>query len=144
MTDFHRQRRRSRRPRSGETDDKVRGPATGGGVPSPADVARRRPPVRERDDGAAEAATTRVADLDEPATTVAEEVPQPADRDTERGLRGLLGSGSSQVSVSAAARARDAARPTEQDVRRAESELTLVRRRWVPREPFRPGGQGRR
>lgn len=86
----------------------------------------------------------RVADLDEPAATSAEEEPQPADRDTERGLRGLLGSGSSQVSVSAAARARDAARPTDEDIRRAESELTLVRRRWVPREPFRPGGQGAR
>ncbi|PZF87350.1 hypothetical protein C1I99_27650 [Micromonospora deserti] len=32
----------------------------------------------------------------------------------ERGLRGLVGSGSSQVSVTAAMRARDAARPTEE------------------------------
>jgi hypothetical protein len=56
------------------------------------------------------------------------------DRETERGLRGLVGSGASQVSLSAAMRARDAARPTEADLASAESDLIIVRRGWVPRE----------
>ena len=43
--------------------------------------------------------------------------------DTERGLRGLVGSGSSQVSVGAALRARDACRPS--DEHRADAEANL-------------------
>jgi len=58
----------------------------------------------------------------------------PVDRDTERGLRGLVGAGTSQLSVSAALRARDASRPTEADLAEAEEQLVLVRRNWVPRE----------
>ena len=56
------------------------------------------------------------------------------DRDAERGLRGLVGSGSSQVSVGAAMRARDAARPTDADLAEAEERLVIVRRNWLPRE----------
>jgi hypothetical protein len=56
------------------------------------------------------------------------------DREAERGLRGLVGSGSSQVSVGAALRARDAARPTEAQLAEAEQNLTIVRRNWSPRE----------
>ncbi|MFU8852806.1 hypothetical protein ACNAW0_17735 [Micromonospora sp. SL1-18] len=52
----------------------------------------------------------------------------------ERGLRGLVGSGSSQVSVTAALRARDAARPTDADLAEAEARVVIVRRNWVPRE----------
>jgi hypothetical protein len=59
---------------------------------------------------------------------------------TERGLRGLVGGGASQVSVAAAMRARDAARPTEADLAAAEDDLVIVRRGWVPREELpRPG-----
>ncbi|WP_026322047.1 hypothetical protein [Salinispora fenicalii] len=54
--------------------------------------------------------------------------------ESERGLRGLVGSGSSQVSVTAAMRARDATQPTEQDLAEAEARVVLVRRNWVPRE----------
>jgi len=57
-----------------------------------------------------------------------------ADRESERGLRGLVGSGSSQVSVGAALRARDAARPTEEHLAEADANLTIVRRNWLPRE----------
>ncbi|SBT49831.1 hypothetical protein GA0070621_3569 [Micromonospora narathiwatensis] len=58
----------------------------------------------------------------------------------ERGLRGLVGSGSSQVSVTAALRARDAARPTDADLAEAEARVVIVRRNWVPREELpRPG-----
>ncbi|WP_433610382.1 hypothetical protein ACQP2P_41085 [Dactylosporangium sp. CA-139114] len=59
---------------------------------------------------------------------------------SERGLRGLVGGGASQVSVSAALRARDAARPTEADLAAAERDLQIIRRGWVPREELtRPG-----
>ncbi|WBB66862.1 hypothetical protein [Micromonospora sp. WMMD812] len=60
--------------------------------------------------------------------------PASDDRDSERGLRGLVGSGSSQVGLSAALRARDAARPTEADLAEAEARVVVVRRNWVPRE----------
>jgi hypothetical protein len=56
------------------------------------------------------------------------------DDQSERGLRGLVGSGSSQVSVGAALRARDAARPTAEQEAQAEAELVIVRRNWMPRE----------
>ena len=56
------------------------------------------------------------------------------DDQSERGLRGLVGSGSSQVSVGAALRARDAARPTAEQLADAEAELVIVRRNWMPRE----------
>jgi hypothetical protein len=61
--------------------------------------------------------------------------PRPATGDeVERGLRGLVGSGSSQVSVGAALRARDAARPTDAQIADAEQNLAIVRRNWTPRE----------
>jgi hypothetical protein len=63
------------------------------------------------------------------------------DRETERGLRGLVGSGSSQVAVGAALRARDAARPTDADIAEAEEHLLIVRRGWVPREDLPRGGR---
>ncbi|NMO55640.1 hypothetical protein HH310_31205 [Actinoplanes sp. TBRC 11911] len=56
------------------------------------------------------------------------------DREAERGLRGLVGSGSSQVSVGAAMRARDAARPTDEQLADADTNLPIVRRNWQPRE----------
>nr|WP_232534364.1 hypothetical protein [Plantactinospora sp. KBS50] len=60
--------------------------------------------------------------------------PAAEDRDSERGLRGLVGSGSSQVNPGAALRARDATRPTAQQLAEAEADLVIVRRNWVPRE----------
>ena len=50
----------------------------------------------------------------------------------ERGLRGLVGAGPTQVNVSAALRARDASRPTAEDLAAAEAELTIVRRHYIP------------
>jgi hypothetical protein len=58
----------------------------------------------------------------------------PEDREIERGLRGLVGSGSSQVGTGAALRARDAARPTAADLAEAEERLVVVRRNWTPRD----------
>jgi hypothetical protein len=57
------------------------------------------------------------------------------DRDGERGLRGLVGGGSTQVSVTTAMRARDAARPSDADIADAQARLTIVHRGWVPRDP---------
>ncbi|MEU9514167.1 hypothetical protein [Micromonospora sp. NPDC048169] len=59
----------------------------------------------------------------------------------ERGLRGLVGSGSSQVSVTAALRTRDAARPTDDDLAEAERRVVLIRRNWVPREDLPRNGR---
>jgi len=56
------------------------------------------------------------------------------DSDVERGLRSLVGAGSSQVSVIAAMRARDASRPSAEDIARAVESLQIVRRGWVPRD----------
>ncbi|WP_083937002.1 hypothetical protein [Longispora albida] len=61
--------------------------------------------------------------------------PRPAEEDSaEKGLRGLVGPGSSQVSVSAALRARDANRPTAEEMAYAEEHTQVVRRNWVPPE----------
>jgi len=51
---------------------------------------------------------------------------------SERGLRGLVGGGSSQVNVRAALRARDATRPTPRDLAQAEANLVIIRRGWSP------------
>ncbi|HEX2773038.1 MAG TPA: hypothetical protein VHN18_11500 [Micromonosporaceae bacterium] len=56
------------------------------------------------------------------------------EREIERGLRGLVGSGASQVGTGAALRARDAARPTAADLAEAEARLVVVRRNWTPRD----------
>jgi hypothetical protein len=76
------------------------------------------------------AATSPV--LDEPAPWVATAEGEPSV--SERGLRGLVGGGSSQITPAAALRARDAARPRTGDLARAEAELTIVRRNWAPRD----------
>ncbi|NJP33152.1 hypothetical protein [Micromonospora thermarum] len=96
------------------------------------DVERRRRRHRHHADGGAEgpsATTSGVHDGDGPPRTR-----RGGPEEGERGLRGLVGSGSSQVSVTAAMRARDAARPTEQDLAEAEARVVLVRRNWTPRE----------
>ena len=70
------------------------------------------------------------------ATDAVESAAEPADEPSpvERGLRGLVGGGSSQVSPAAALRARDAARARDEDLARAERDLIIVRRHWSPRD----------
>jgi hypothetical protein len=65
--------------------------------------------------------------------------PPGEDRETERGLRGLVGSGASQVGPRAAMRSRDAARVTDADLAAAERDLVIIRRHWVPREELPRG-----
>jgi hypothetical protein len=104
----------------------------------PAADARRRRRVRLPDasstglgdDGTAASAQTAPVH-EEPSTWPA------ADGDVvavERGLRSIVGGGSSQVTPGAALRARDASRPRPSDLEEAEAELTIVRRHWTPRE----------
>jgi hypothetical protein len=54
------------------------------------------------------------------------------DKEAERGLRGLVGGGSSQVSIRAAMRARDATRPADADLASSEANLMIIRRGWTP------------
>jgi len=85
-------------------------------------------------------ATTETAAESEAETAAAGDAPEPAPRrrsrsrrtDAERSLRGIVGAGSSQVGVVGAMRARDAARPTAEDLAAAERDLVIVRRHYVP------------
>jgi hypothetical protein len=58
--------------------------------------------------------------------------PRPAREGVERGLRDIVGGGSSQLGVSGAMRARDVDRPTAEDLAAAERDLVIVRRNWKP------------
>jgi len=93
-----------------------------------ADVHRRRRRVRADSDAPtpADLAALTSAAHDPEAEPAAE------DKETERGLRGLVGGGSSQVSVAAALRARDATRPTDEELAAAEANLMIIRRGWTP------------
>lgn len=108
--------------------------------PGPPEAARPGPAKNAVSDGPA-VETAAIADApDEPVSPRAPRRARPTsgapydDREAERGLRGLVGSGSSQVSVGAALRARDATRPSDEQVADAEQNLTIVRRNWTPRE----------
>ena len=95
--------------------------------------ARRRRRVHRDDDLEPTAVTADADDL-------APVLPELPDADTapgERGLRGRVGGGSSQVKPVAAMRARDAARARDSDLERSQRELTVVRRHWSPRD-YRP------
>ena len=104
------------------------------------DQARMQHPRRQRrirhpaDADPSTAAVATTADADD---VVPEPVAEPTEPDAsaaERGLRGLIGGGSSQVKPTIAMRARDAARPRSSDLARAESDLVIVRRNWSPRD----------
>ena len=104
-------------------------------------------PADSTADTAAEATTGTAAESEaetaaesEAETAAAGDAPEPAPRrksrsrrtDAERSLRGIVGAGSSQVGVVGAMRARDAARPTAEDLAAAERDLVIVRRHYVP------------
>jgi hypothetical protein len=104
-------------------------------------------PADSTADTAAEATTETASESEaetaaesEAETAAAGDAPEPAPRrksrsrrtDAERSLRGIVGAGSSQVGVVGAMRARDAARPTAEDLAAAERDLVIVRRHYVP------------
>ena len=103
-----------------------------------ADVHRRRRRVRHQADEAPERPPVPTPPRADPEPAVRRRPPEPRRDDDEdgleRGLRGLVGTGNSQVNVAAAMRARDAARPTDEDLAAVERELTIVRRHWAPRD----------
>jgi hypothetical protein len=94
--------------------------------------ARRR--RRVRGDSAIEATGRSPADLAATTSAIhdADELAGHDEREVERGLRGLVGGGASQVGVTAAMRARDAARPSDEELAAAEANLIIVRRGWTP------------
>jgi len=124
----------------------------------PADRPVPAPPPSDADDGIPSAVTAEVHDPEPP--TPAPRRPDPIEsrprrpagprplgglppseeREAERGLRGLVGSGASQVDITAAMRARDASRPSAADEAEAMNRLVVVRRNWVPREDLPRGG----
>ena len=57
---------------------------------------------------------------------------KPRGESTDRGLRGLVGAGPSQLGVSGALRGRDVNRPSDDDLAEAERDVVLVRRNWKP------------
>ncbi|MFD2766428.1 hypothetical protein [Micromonospora eburnea] len=99
----------------------------------------RRAELESSDDGFRSRRGARNAELDSSEPRARRTGP-PVE-EGERGLRGLVGSGSSQVSVTAALRARDAARPTDADLAEAEARVVIVRRNWVPREELPRSGR---
>jgi hypothetical protein len=104
--------------------------------------ARRRRRIRiDGGDAPAPLATPSPADLAAMTSAIhdSEGDTGPDEREVERGLRGLVGGGASQVGVAAAMRARDAARPSEEDLAAAEANLMIIRRGWTPPPgPARP------
>ncbi len=69
----------------------------------------------------------------------------PRDRridNTERALRGLVTTRGTQVSWSAATRAREVAAPSAADLARAAEEVVIVRRNYTPPEPLRTSRTG--
>jgi hypothetical protein len=96
-------------------------------------IRRRRRRKATRAQGAPEPAAHTAP---EPERTAAAPRRRRVPRDGgERGLRDLVGAGHSQVGVSGALRARDANRPTDDDLAEAEQNLVIVRRNWRPDEP---------
>ncbi|WP_117670936.1 hypothetical protein [Micromonospora sp. MW-13] len=105
------------------------------------DADRRRRRLRHHPDAEVPTvATAGVQDVAEPPPR-RRSGPAGEERDGERGLRSLVGPGSSQVGPLAALRARDAARPTEEDLAEAEARVVVVRRNWVPREDLPRSGR---
>jgi hypothetical protein len=133
-----RRRRRLRRAGQSQTAEPV-APEAGAQTPdtAPAAVPHRPSPADLAELAGSFALTASVHD---PEPVDAHPEHRVDDAAAERGLRGLVGSGSTQVGVTAAMRARDASRPDDEHVAAAESDLPIVRRGWVPREELpRPG-----
>ncbi len=94
--------------------------------------ARRRIRSRKRQDPPAPHPPDATASPEPPASNApaGRRARRGADR-SERGLRGLVGAGPTQLGVTAAMRARDASRPTPADLAAAERDLVIVHRNYV-------------
>lgn len=125
-------RRRTRRQRSPRRDDEAQ--ESGGGSVMPPDRPNRprRPDERVNEQrGDEHGADEFVAGHGVPAGGRRSDA-----RRSDRGLRGLEASRSTQVSATAAMRAREYAAPTAEDLADAERDVQLVRRKYVPPTPL--------
>ena len=95
------------------------------------DPGRRRRRVRHLPEGSPPEPTAATVEIADQAPELVDDTDVAV---SERSLRGLVGGGSSQVKPAVAMRARDAARPTGDDLAAAEAELVIVRRNWTPRD----------
>jgi len=83
------------------------------------------------------AAQSRPAPVEEPPpipapqVAVAKRKSRARHSDVERGLRGIVGAGPSQVGLLGAMRARDAAKPSAEEMAAAERDVVVVRRHYV-------------
>jgi hypothetical protein len=140
MAQPERRRRRLRHPPTppGETSGRGRsddaGPAA---AAEPGAMTADTPPVNRPGPETVVHAPEAVHDPETPAASGPRTGSD--EREAERGLRGLVGSGASQVGPRAALRARDASRPTDDDLAAAERDLVIIRRNWVPREELPRG-----
>lgn len=125
-------RRRTRRQRSQRRSDDPQD-SGGGSVMPPDRPSRARPAIEPRGEN-----STDEQDADE--SVAAQGVPTAGRRNDARrsdhGLRGLEASRSTQVSPTAAMRAREYATPTAEDLAEAERDVQLVRRKYVPPTPL--------
>jgi hypothetical protein len=125
----HRRRERRRTPSAPPVDDAARefavAPAASPAAPAaPAAEVSAPSPSQDEPPGSGDAPDATVAAAKRKAKT--------RRNDVERGLRGIVGAGPSQVGVLGAMRARDAARPTAQEMAAAERDVVIVRRHYVP------------
>jgi hypothetical protein len=143
----HRRRERRRRRAAQGAPTAAVEPTPADGTPAAADItvgtaAAAQDATGETAAGQASAAAAGQAS----AETAAVPAPGPKRKsrarrtDAERSLRGIVGAGSSQVGVVGAMRARDAARPTADDLAAAERDVVIVRRRYVPPDAL-PGAR---
>lgn len=112
-------------------------------------TARRRLRSRKRQDTPAPHPPDATASPEPTASPGPTASPAPAGRRarrgadrTERGLRGLVGAGPTQLGVTAAMRARDASRPTPADLAAAERDLVIVHRNYVAPDDTGPAQPG--
>ncbi|GIF15305.1 hypothetical protein [Actinoplanes teichomyceticus] len=131
MAEPERRRRRVRPPSAATPAAEPAAPAPAAPVPVPVPAP---PPAAPGPPPAAPGPPPAAPGPPRPAKRPAPSGGAGEEREAERGLRGLVGSGSSQVSVGAALRARDASRPTDEQLAEAERDLVIVRRNWLPRE----------
>jgi hypothetical protein len=144
----HRRRERRRRRAAQGAPTAAVEPTPADGTPAAADITVGTAAAAQDATGetAAGQASAAAAAGQGSAETAAVPAPGPKRKsrarrtDAERSLRGIVGAGSSQVGVVGAMRARDAARPTADDLAAAERDVVIVRRRYVPPDAL-PGAR---
>jgi len=107
---------------------------------TPDELARAAEQARTANEPARGAERVRTADEPLGSAAASKRKPRARRADAERTLRGIVGAGASQVGIVGAMRARDAARPTAEDIAAAERDLVVVRRHYVPPDAL-PGAR---